>query len=138
MDRLSAGRADGISLDVVDTPQGPGFKIENPNSPQIGQMPVAELQALLDSGEGCELMDVRTLAERETARIADSILMDDAQATRLETLPKNTKLVFYCHHGSRSQQSAEHFSALGFTNVHNLVGGINAWSTEIDPDVPTY
>ena len=138
MDRVSASRANGISLDVVVTPQGSGFKIENPNSPKIAQMSVGELKALLDSGDDYELMDVRTLAERETAHIEGSILMDDAQAARLEALPKNTKLVFHCHHGPRSQQAAEHFAALGFTNLHNVVGGIDAWSTEIDPDVPTY
>ena len=46
--------------------------------------------------------------------------------------------VFHCHHGPRSQQAAEHFAALGFTNVHNVVGGIDAWSNEIDPSVPKY
>ena len=33
---------------------------------------------------------------------------------------------------------AEHFAALGFTNVHNVVGGIDAWSQQIDPSVPRY
>ncbi|RTZ81052.1 MAG: iron-sulfur cluster assembly accessory protein, partial [Gammaproteobacteria bacterium] len=32
LDLISASRAHGISNDVVDTPQGPGFKIENPNA----------------------------------------------------------------------------------------------------------
>jgi rhodanese-related sulfurtransferase len=26
----------------------------------------------------------------------------------------------------------------GFQNAFNLVGGIDAWSVEIDPDVPRY
>lgn len=33
MDRLTAGRAAGAVIDVVDTPQGLGFKIDNPNAP---------------------------------------------------------------------------------------------------------
>ena len=33
---------------------------------------------------------------------------------------------------------AEHFAALGFTNIHNVLGGIDAWSQEIDPSVPRY
>jgi len=138
MDPVSAGRAHGIRLDVVETPQGPGFKIDNPNAPQIGQMSVQELKALLDSGEAFELMDVRTVAERETAHIQGSTLMDDEQAERLEQLPRETRIVFHCHHGPRSQAAAEHFAALGFTNVHNLVGGIDAWSQEVDPSVPKY
>ena len=38
----------------------------------------------------------------------------------------------------RSQAAAEHFAALGFENVHNLAGGIDAWSREVDPSVPRY
>jgi monothiol glutaredoxin len=47
-------------------------------------------------------------------------------------------LVLHCHHGGRSQAAAEHFRSRGFTNVHNLVGGIDAWSTDVDPSVPRY
>ena len=59
-------------------------------------------------------------------------------AQRLEALPKETPLVFHCHKGGRSQAAAEHFADLGFTNVFNLAGGIDAWSQEIDPEVPRY
>jgi len=138
MDRVSASRADGLTIDVVETPQGPGFKVDNPNAPQVRSMSVADLKALLDAGEAFELLDVRTVAERETARIEGATLMDDEQAARLSALPKETMFVFHCHHGGRSQQAAEHFVALGFTNVHNVVGGIDAWSQEIDPKVPRY
>ena len=47
-------------------------------------------------------------------------------------------LVFHCHHGGRSQRAAEYFRDQGFRNVHNLVGGIDAWSQEIDSSVPRY
>ena len=47
---------------------------------------------------------------------------------KLQALPRDTKLVFHCHHGGRSQAMAERFAALGFRDVHNLAGGIDAWS----------
>ena len=53
-------------------------------------------------------------------------------------LDRSTPLVFHCHHGPRSQAAAEHFARLGFTEVYNLVGGIDAWSREIDSRVPRY
>ena len=56
----------------------------------------------------------------------------------VSALPKDTKLVFYCHTGVRSLSAAEHFRAEGFTDVHNLEGGIDAWSREVDPTVPRY
>ena len=56
----------------------------------------------------------------------------------MSALPKDTKLVFYCHTGVRSLGAAEHFRVEGFTDVHNLEGGIDAWSREVDPTVPRY
>ena len=138
MDRVSAARGDGIEMDVVDTPQGPGFKINNPNAPQIIQMTVEDLKGLIDSGASFEFMDVRTEEERANASIAGTTIMTDAQAERLGVLPKDTMLVFHCHHGGRSQQAAENFAAEGFTNIHNVQGGIDAWSQKIDPSVPRY
>ncbi len=37
-----------------------------------------------------------------------------------------------------SQVAAQAFASNGHQNVYNLVGGIDAWSTEIDPQVPRY
>ena len=64
--------------------------------------------------------------------------MDAEQQQRVAGLPKETKLVFHCHHGGRSQAAAERFLAEGFTNVHNLEGGIDAWSLHVDDSVPRY
>jgi monothiol glutaredoxin len=64
--------------------------------------------------------------------------MTDEEGERIAELPRSTKLVFHCHHGGRSQAAAEHFTSIGFTNVFNVVGGIDAWSREIDPEVPRY
>ena len=138
VDRMSAPRADGIRISVVDTPQGRGFKVDNPNAPTLGRMSVQELAALRKSGESFELLDVRTPSEFETARIEGARLLDQALFDELRTLPKDTKLVFICHHGPRGVNAAEQFLGLGFTNVHNVEGGIHAWSLEIDPDVPQY
>jgi monothiol glutaredoxin len=81
---------------------------------------------------------VRTPEERATASIEGSMLMTEAEAERLASLPKDTTLVFHCHHGGRSQAAAEHFAALGFTSVHNVVGGIEAWALRIDSSVRRY
>jgi len=59
-------------------------------------------------------------------------------ATVIGTLPKDAMLVFHCHLGARSQSATDHFRLQGFTNVHNLIGGIDAWSQEVDTSVPRY
>jgi monothiol glutaredoxin len=38
----------------------------------------------------------------------------------------------------RSRAAAEQLLFEGFTNVYNLEGGIDAWSSEVDPSVPRY
>lgn len=135
-DRDSASRADGLAVDMVD---GGGFSITNPNAPPpVNQLEVEDLKAKLDANESLELLDVREIHERERASIEGSKLLDQAMAEYIDTLPKDTCLVFHCHSGVRSQQAAEYFRGRGFTNTHNLVGGIDAWSQRVDPAVPRY
>jgi monothiol glutaredoxin len=140
LDPLSAGRANGSIIDVVDTPQGPGFRIDNPNAPagQVKQAGVQEIKRQLDAGELREFFDVRTPEERAKASIPGTRLMTPEETERINGLPKDTPLAFHCHHGGRSHAAAEHFAGLGFTNVSNVVGGIEVWSLEVDSEVPRY
>jgi monothiol glutaredoxin len=141
IDPLSAPRADGLTLDAEQRAEGPAFRIDNPNAPRpagVRQMSPGELAQRLRAGERLGLFDVRTPEERAVAHIEGARLLDGAVAAQLEQLDKDALLVFHCHHGGRSQRAAEHFAALGFTNVWNLDGGIDAWSREVDPSVPRY
>jgi monothiol glutaredoxin len=141
LDPLSASRASGLSLDAELRPEGPAFRIDNPNAPKgaaVRQMSVQELARRLAAGERLALYDVRTPEERATAHIAGARLLDSGVVEQLEGLAKDTLLVFHCHHGGRSQAAAEHFASLGFSNVWNVTGGIDAWSLEVDPSVPRY
>jgi monothiol glutaredoxin len=139
IDRSSAERAEGLTIDVVETKEGPGFRIENPNAPlQVKQLSPAELKRKLDDQEPLHLFDVRTQEERAQARIEQARLLTPELAAEIQGLDKDAVLVFHCHHGGRSQKAAEHFSSLGFRNVYNLAGGIDAWSREVDPNVPRY
>ena len=93
---------------------------------------------MLDSATPLELWDVRTEAERSIARIEGARLLDDQGVESLENLDRDTLLVFHCHHGIRSQAAGQHFLAKGFTNLCNVVGGIEAWSLLVDTSVPRY
>ena len=72
-----------------------------------------------------------------------ALLYEETEASRqarerLAALPKDTPLAFLCHHGGRSAQAAEHFRGLGFREVYNVEGGIEAWAVEADEHVPRY
>lgn len=138
LDPGSARRAAGLVIDYVREPQE-GFKLDNPNAPAVvRQSSATEVKAWLDAGEPLRLLDVRTEQERATASIEGSTLIGSDNIRELMALPKDTKLVFFCHHGMRSFQAAQHFCQQGFRNVHNLTGGIDAWSAEVDDSVPRY
>lgn len=139
LDRASARRADGLSIDFVEGPSGGGFKLESPNEPpKVKQLSPAELKAMLDRGEPLELFDVRTEGERSIAKIEGARHLDAAAREHLDKLDRSTRLVFHCHHGGRSQAAAEHYISQGFREVYNLSGGIDAWSLSVDPSVPRY
>jgi monothiol glutaredoxin len=84
------------------------------------------------------LVDVRPAEERAQAAVNVAFATFDAGLATLEALPKTTALAFLCHHGGRSQQAAEHFRQLGFGEVYNITGGIEAWANEVDATVPRY
>jgi monothiol glutaredoxin len=139
MDRWSASRADGLKIGVEEALQGTRFRFDNPGAPPpVQQMSVATLKQKLDTGEKLELIDVRGPDERATASIAQARPWNEETDRHLGTLPKDAQIVFHCHRGGRSQQAAEYLRLKGYRNVHNLAGGIDAWSTEIDPSVPKY
>lgn len=137
-DLASAQRANGAVIDWVESMQGEGLTIRLPKAPQaINQMSVQQLKAALDN-HAVILIDIRGREEREKASIAAAKTMEKDYMQQVEAMPKDTALAFICHHGSSSQVAAEHFRKLGFSNVSNVAGGIDAWSQEIDPSVPRY
>ena len=138
LDRLSAMRADGARIDAQVGANGPAFRVDLAGAPTVRQLTAKEVKAMVDAGEPFVFVDVRTPEERSRASIAGTQLMDAALHAELEKLDRDTLIVFHCHHGGRSQHAAEHFIGHGFKNVANLVGGIDAWSQEIDPSVPRY
>jgi len=147
MDLGTSARADGTKIDAVEQNGSVGFRIDVPPAaagtgagaaPSVRQASPSDVKKMIDDGAQFEFLDVRTPEEREMASIDGARLLDDEAAKALQALPKDTTLVFHCHHGGRSQAAAEHFARLGFTNVVNMSGGIDAWATEVDPDTPRY
>jgi monothiol glutaredoxin len=136
--RESAGRADGITVDFVESPAGMAFKIHNPNEPaRIKPIGPTGLKAMLDAGQ-VELFDVRPDVERALASIGAARKLDTEGLKYLAGLKKDTPIALHCHHGMRSRAAGEELLRDGFTNVYNLEGGIDAWSKEVDPSVPHY
>jgi len=99
----------------------------------------AQAAALLNEGKA-RLIDVREPWEFETAHIANSVLMPmgDVPARAHQELDPDERIVVMCHHGMRSMNVAVWLRNQGFEQAQSLAGGIDAWSAEVDPNVPRY
>jgi rhodanese-related sulfurtransferase len=91
-------------------------------------------------GAQLKLLDVREDWETTLAPVpADHLQIPMAQiADRLDELDPAQETVVICRSGGRSLQVAHFLSSKGFVSVYNLVGGILAWSRDLDPRIPQY
>jgi rhodanese-related sulfurtransferase len=99
-----------------------------------------QLKSYLESTQQPPLLvDVREPWEYQICRIENSKLIPMSQIMRaLNELNPDAELVLICHHGVRSQRVGAYLKQVGFRNLINLDGGINAWAREVDPRMPTY
>ncbi len=106
----------------------------------VDQLAPEEVARLLkDPGSKVLLLDVREDDEREAARIEPSLHIPMGQLVpRAGELPKDRRIVVYCHMGGRSQMVASYLATHGHPDVANLTGGIDAWSETVDSTVPRY
>ena len=105
----------------------------------IPEMSPHELKRRMNAGEPFELIDVREPFEYEIARINGAKLIPLGEiGERLSELQRERPIIVHCHSGKRSAQAVGVLQHHGFTKVYNLEGGIDAWSDQIDPNVPKY
>ena len=104
------------------------------------EITVTELKAKMDAGDNIQLIDVRMQNEFEFAKIegAKLIPLPDIMR-RMDEFDPSKEIVVHCKTGIRSARAIEMLQQAGFEgDMANLVGGITAWSHEVDPTVPVY
>ena len=74
------------------------------------------------------VLDVREQSEYDAGHIPGVKLIPmGTVANRLNEIPKDNPVIVTCHSGNRSGQVTDYLRQQGYTNVHNMTGGINAW-----------
>lgn len=105
------------------------------------QMTATQLQAYLASGVESTLIDVRELHELQHG------MLDGAIHIPMQSVPANVNefdqdkakpVVLICRSGKRSDQVGQYLEQIGFSDVINLVGGMNAWATDVDTSMTVY
>jgi adenylyltransferase/sulfurtransferase len=93
----------------------------------------------MESGQPFMLLDVREPFEFEMARIEGAKLIPLGDLPqRLGELDRAKEIFVFCHSGMRSDRAADFLRGAGFPRVSSVAGGIDAWSQEVDPNVPRY
>ncbi len=105
------------------------------------EIDVRQVDQLVQYGEDMLFLDVRQPDEYRTASIAGTVLIPLGElGARLGELEpyRDRRIVVHCHHGMRSLRAATGLRQAGFAGAQSMIGGIEAWSQEINPQVPRY
>lgn len=98
-----------------------------------------ELKQALEGENAPELIDIRTREEHQAVTLPSSqFFSNELQQEIFATWEKDVPLVVFDHTGNRALDAAAYFVGHGFSNTRALVGGIDAWSQEIDSTVARY
>jgi adenylyltransferase/sulfurtransferase len=104
------------------------------------EITATELKQRLDQGDDIQIIDVREPHEYEIGQIPNSKLIPLGQVlNRMNEIDPARETVVHCKMGGRSAKAIEALQRSGFQGkLSNLVGGITAWSNDVDPSVPKY
>ncbi|MBE9129704.1 MULTISPECIES: rhodanese-like domain-containing protein [unclassified Coleofasciculus] len=113
-------------------------------SQPISEISVEELaQRMAEFPGGLQLIDVREPQEVAIAQIEGFEVLPLSEFAEWSDqihhrFDLQTETLVMCHHGMRSAQMCQWLVQQGFTNVKNVVGGIDAYSRMVDPTIPCY
>jgi adenylyltransferase/sulfurtransferase len=115
----------------------------NNKKEETNEITVKELKKLIDKKEDFILIDIREEFEQQLCKLNNAIMISFTESIKnnlsfFDNLDKNKKIVLYCHTGQRSSYTLNILKKKGFTNLKNLVGGIDAWAKEIDQEITIY
>lgn len=115
-----------------------------PYDTQLLEITVEALaQRIADADVPLQLIDVREPQEIAIAALPNFQVFPLSQsaewmATLSTQLDPQVETYVMCHHGMRSAQMCQWLTQQGFTNVKNIVGGIDAYSLGVDSSIPRY
>jgi adenylyltransferase/sulfurtransferase len=120
---------------------GLGLAVQETSAMSVPQLSVQALSAKLAEGHRPLLIDVREPTEWDIVRIPQSCLRSRSSNLAKELVDEygaDAEMIIVCKSGQRSQAVAAELQALGVHKAHNLIGGVVAWVSEIDPALPSY
>lgn len=98
-----------------------------------------DLALALQSGQPPLLLDVRSEVELQVSALPNAVHIPvEHLIERSSELDRSRVIVVFCRNGTRSRRAVHQLKEMGFTQVKNLTGGINAWAREVDTNLFEY
>ncbi|MEO7524596.1 MAG: rhodanese-like domain-containing protein [Ferruginibacter sp.] len=94
--------------------------------------PVINIKEAVSEKNNYTFLDAREVKEYDVSHIPNArfVGFDKFELSQLDDLPKNDPIIIYCSIGKRSEKITKELLKEGFTDVHNLYGGIFEWVNE--------
>lgn len=105
---------------------------------KVPEMTPRELKTRLDRGDDLFILDVREPHEYQICNLKGHLIPLGELPRRVHELDSSREIVAHCRSGKRSAEAVDFLRKAGFRKIHNLTGGILAWSSDVDPSVPKY
>jgi molybdopterin/thiamine biosynthesis adenylyltransferase/rhodanese-related sulfurtransferase/molybdopterin converting factor small subunit len=105
---------------------------------KVPEITPRELKARLDQGDDLFILDVREPHEYQICNLQGHLIPLGELPRRVHELDSSREIVAHCRSGKRSAEAIDFLRKAGFRKIHNLKGGILAWSDEVDASVPKY
>src|ERR1035437_1908643 len=106
----------------------------------IGKVTVNEFEQKLNESKNAQLIDVRTSGEYAEGHLQNANNIDYRGSDfdeQIQKMDKSKPVFVYCLSGGRSGNATEKMKSMGFKEIYDLKGGINAWKNGDKPLAPT-
>lgn len=106
----------------------------------VGKVTANEFEQKLNESKNAQLIDVRTPGEYAEGHLQNANNIDYRGSDfdeQVEKLDKSKPVFVYCLSGGRSGNATEKMKSMGFKEIYDLKGGINAWKNADKPLAPS-
>lgn len=102
------------------------------SDPFVKDISVEEFNSLKTTSPGI-ILDVRTPGEVASGYVEGAVIIDITQSDfmdKVTKLEKGKPIYVYCKAGGRSANASQKLIDLGYENVYNVLGGMDAWKAK--------
>lgn len=125
--------AAALMVAVLVSGCGAGKLPQSANEPsvqagQVATLSASDLLKRIQKGEKPLIIDVREPHEFQAGHIANASLIPLGNVEQgVAGIPKEQEIILVCRSGNRSEQAYQRLTALGYTNLKNMTGGMLSW-----------